>query len=68
MKIEKSQDYLDSLKDILVYISKDSKSASSNFHKNINIKIRELIHFPYKYRESIYFDSVDTLYLMRSMH
>ena len=40
MKIEISQDYLDSLKDILVYISKYNKEASINFLKNIKIKIR----------------------------
>jgi len=60
MKIEKSQDYLDSLKDVLVHIAKDSKQASGDFLKNTNIKIRDLTYFPYKYRKSIYFNDVDT--------
>ena len=42
MKIIKSQDYLDSLKNILVFISEDKKSAAISFNSELNKKIRAL--------------------------
>ena len=56
MKIIKSQDYLDSLKTILLFISEDKKSAAINFNSELNKKIRALKEFPYKYTKSKYFD------------
>ena len=59
MKIKKSITYQNELKEILKYIAKDKINASKNFRKNLNIQIKNLVNFPYKYRQSIYFDNED---------
>ena len=41
---------------MLQYIAKDKISASKTFQKDLDRQIKELPHFPYKYRQSIYFD------------
>lgn len=56
MKVIKSQDYLDSLKSVLLFISKDKKSAAINFNSELNKKIQTLKDFPYKFTKSKYFD------------
>jgi len=56
MKIIKTRDYQESLKDILQHIAKDKKSASIAFNKAINKKMKDLKDFPFMYRVSIYFN------------
>ncbi len=56
MTLVKSQDYLDTLKEILEYIAVDKKSAAVNFYRELNTKIKTLKDFPYLYRKSLYFD------------
>ena len=57
MKIIKTRDYQESLKNILYHIAKDKKSAATSFNKSLNTKIRHLTDFPFMYRISIYFDN-----------
>jgi plasmid stabilization system protein ParE len=56
MTIIETEDYLNSLKNILAYISKDKKSAALQFKKELSKKIRNLREFPFIYRVSIYFE------------
>jgi plasmid stabilization system protein ParE len=44
------------LKEILGYIAKDKKPASIKFKNNLQKLINDLPNFPYKYRQSIYFE------------
>jgi len=64
MKIIKSQDYLNSLKTTLTFISQDKKSAAINFNLELNKKVKELKSFPRKYAKSKYFDQEDIRDLM----
>jgi plasmid stabilization system protein ParE len=57
MNIIESEDYLDALKEVLVYIAKDKKSAAVQFKKELSKKIKNLKDFPFMYRVSIYFDN-----------
>ena len=56
MTIIETEDYLESLKNVLGYIAKDKKSAALTFRKALDRKIRNLKDFPFMYRISIYFD------------
>ena len=56
MRILKSDDYLEALKEVLTYIAKDKKSAAVQFNSELNKKIRSLKEFPYLYRQSRYFE------------
>jgi len=56
MTIIKTEDYLDSLKDVLAHIAKDKKSAALDFRKALDTKIDNLKEFPFMYKVSIYFD------------
>jgi len=56
MTIEKKPKFLKALTGILLYISKDKKSAAIDFENELNRKIKDLIHFPLKYRSSYYFE------------
>ena len=60
MRIEKKPKFLKELLCILRYIKKDKVSASIQFEKELNKKIKNLIDFPYQYRASYYFE--DTSY------
>lgn len=44
------------LKAILQYIAQDKKFASIKFKNDLQKLINDLPNFPYKYRQSIYFD------------
>ena len=44
------------LKDILRYISKDSKNRAKKFNTNLFKQINNLINMPYKFRKSYYYD------------
>jgi plasmid stabilization system protein ParE len=56
MKIEKKPKFLKELFSILKHIKKDKVSASIQFEKQLNKKIKNLIDFPYQYRASYYFE------------
>ena len=56
MKIIKTRDYQESLKNILRTIATDKKSAAIAFNKALNQKFKHLGEFPFMYRISIYFD------------
>jgi plasmid stabilization system protein ParE len=60
MRIAKKPKFLKELLRILRYIKKDKVSASIQFEKELNKKIKNLIAFPYQYRASYYFE--DTSY------
>ncbi len=45
------------LKVILSFISKDSKVRASNFKKQLDEKINGLVIFPYKFRQSVNYES-----------
>ena len=56
MKIIRSRKYLRRLLAILDYIAKDKASASRTFQKELDESIKNIPNFPYKHRESIYFE------------
>ena len=56
MKIVRSRKFLNKFKNILAYIAKDKISASKKFREELNERLNELDHFPYKYRKSFYFN------------
>lgn len=60
MNIEKKPRYFRSLIAILAFIAKDKISAAKTFEKELDQHILDLIQFPYKYRQSDYYD--DQLY------
>ena len=57
MKIIRSRKFLNKLKNILAYIAKDKITAAKRFRHELNEKINNLTHFPYKYRKSYYFNN-----------
>jgi len=54
MKIVAKREYLESLKAILTYISQDSRNKAVTFKRQLDVKIDNLVYFPYKYRASIH--------------
>jgi plasmid stabilization system protein ParE len=56
MKIVRSRQFQNKFKNILAYIAKDKISASKKFREELNERLNELDHFPYKYRKSFYFN------------
>jgi plasmid stabilization system protein ParE len=56
MTIIETEDYLNTLKEVLAYIAKDKKSAAIQFRKELKKKIQNLKDFPFMYRVSIYFE------------
>lgn len=48
----RKREYLTALKGILSFISKDSKNRALNFKTNLDNKIDNLVHFPYKFQQS----------------
>jgi len=56
MKIIRSRKFQINLLLALQYIAKDKVSASKNFQKELDKLIKDIPDFPYKYRQSIYFD------------
>ena len=59
MKIIESEQFKNELKNIAYKIKKDKPKASINFVKKLKNNIKNLVNFPYKYRQSIYFDNVE---------
>ena len=59
MKIVESEQFKKELRTIALYIKKDKVSASVKFVKNLKTAIKDLIHSPYKFRQSIYFNDIE---------
>lgn len=57
MTIKKDKKYLVALFCIIQYIAKDKPSASKAFEKELDKHILNLLQFPYKYRQSDYYDN-----------
>ena len=57
MQIKRSSKYNSNLFKILDYIAKDKISASENFLKELDKLINNLQNFPFKFRQSVYFDN-----------
>lgn len=60
MQISKKQEYISSLKSIIIYISKDSKNRAFDFKSELDQKINSLVNFPYKFKQSIYYSDENT--------
>jgi len=56
MKITRSRKFQINFLLTLQYIAKDKSSSSRNFQKELDKLIKDIPNFPYKYRQSIYFD------------
>ncbi|HIP45264.1 MAG TPA: type II toxin-antitoxin system RelE/ParE family toxin [Sulfurospirillum arcachonense] len=56
MTIVRDIGYKKQLLSILRYIANDKISASIKFEKELDIKIRNLVDFPYKFHASYYFE------------
>ncbi len=52
MTILRRREYLTALKVIISFISKDSKNKALNFQSQLDSKIKNLVHFPYKFKQS----------------
>ncbi|WP_457744626.1 type II toxin-antitoxin system RelE/ParE family toxin [Sulfurimonas sp.] len=57
MKIKRSQRYNNNLFKILDYIAQDKLSASENFLNELDKLINNLPNYPFKFRQSVYFDN-----------
>lgn len=55
MTVLRTRKFQKKLLSFLVYTSKDKISASKTFQVLLDDKINNIINFPYKYRQSIYF-------------
>ena len=56
MNIIRTEEYQKELLAILRFIAKDKITASKKFKQDLNIQIDKIPTFPYKYRQSFYFD------------
>jgi len=52
MLIVRKREYLNALKMILSFIAKDSRGRALNFKSQLDNKINDLGHFPYKFKQS----------------
>ncbi len=57
MKIIQDSVFEKNLKNILKYISIDSKTKAKKFNNSLFKKIENLSNMPYKFRKSFYYDS-----------
>ena len=57
MVVVRKREYLDELKNILSFIALDSPNRAKVFKGQLDFRIDGLVHFPYKYRQSIHHDS-----------
>lgn len=68
MKIIRSKKYQINLLIVLKYIAKDKISASRNFQKELDTLIKNIPNFPYKYKQSIYFNDKNVRDLTYKKH
>jgi len=68
MKITRSRKFQINLLIILQNIATDKVSASRNFQKELDKLIKNIPNFPYKYRQSIYFNDKNVRDLTYKKH
>lgn len=56
MKIIKSNKFNFKLKNTIQYIANDSVKNAKDFFSELDLKIKELINFPFKFRSSKYYN------------
>ena len=56
MQIVYGPRFKDRFNDIWDFIATDSKNRANQFKKELKEKIEDLVHMPYKFKQSIYFD------------
>jgi len=57
MQIELTELFKESFEHIFEYIAQDKFSVARKFKKELFEQIKDIPHFPYKYRKSFYYDS-----------
>ncbi|MDT8339129.1 MAG: type II toxin-antitoxin system RelE/ParE family toxin [Sulfurimonas sp.] len=60
MRIEKNPSFNDKLFSILKYIAINNPANAKKFKKKLDEKITALVNMPFKYRQSIHFDDLNT--------
>lgn len=68
MKIIRSRRFQINLLITLQHIAKDKVSASKNFQKELDKLINNIPNFPFKYRQSIYFNDKNIRDLIYNKH
>jgi len=68
MKIIRSRKFLINFLVTLQHIAKDKISASKNFQKELDKLINNIPNFPFKYRQSVYFDDKNVRDLIYKKH
>lgn len=68
MKITRSRKFQINLLITLQHIATDKVSASRNFQKELDKLIKNIPNFPYKYRQSIYFNDKNVRDLTYKKH
>lgn len=68
MKITRARKFQINLLIILQHIATDKVSASKNFQKELDKLIKNIPNFPYKYRQSIYFNDKNVRDLTYKKH
>lgn len=56
MKIVYDEKFIDTFTNIWDFIALDSKSRANDFKEELKSKIENLVHMPYKFKQSIYFN------------
>jgi len=54
VRVVRKREYLLELKNILSFIALDSPNRARAFKKQLDFRVDGLVHFPYKYRQSIH--------------
>jgi len=57
LEIIYEEKFIDTFTNIWDFIALDSESRANQFKKELKSKIEDLVHMPYKFKQSIYFDS-----------
>ena len=57
MIVVRRREYLDGMKNIISFIARDSASRAKSFKQQLDRRIDDLVHFPYKYRQSVHHTS-----------
>ena len=57
MIVVRRREYLDGMKAIISFIARDSVTRAKNFKRQLDSRIDDLTHFPYKYRQSVHHSS-----------
>lgn len=57
MIVIRKREYLNELKKILSFIAQDSVNRAKVFKKQLDLRVDNLPHFPYKYRQSFHYEN-----------